>query len=432
LSLTAKENFKLVFCGLPKTGTTRIARNLAKIGFKSTGWEPRLSTELVLRWHEGRETPDVAEKIARHDVFEDFPWPLLAEHMPSHYENTKFVLTAPSSDAWFQDFQAGTLGQENWIGHYLLFGTYDKTDAASHISVYEAHNAKFREKIKTHPDLFMEIDATNPDWGALLRFWRPRPIGLWISPKSGLTYRVLPKCGCSTIGHLLSRLETGHDFEGDIHGTNTPLVKPDLNPDWADTVSQTRQFFTFVRNPYSRIESCFWDKIMNIQPNGKYYREDYFHSRLPRFGFDLNGDPQANFSAFLRFVEDDIEHKNSKSFEQHYYPVLGQLGTTLLSFADSSINFIGHVETMNSDIDRLCQLHEIVSPLEMVHVNKAPRLSSLNYGDEELKIMRKCYGLDFDYLGYGSDPHQRKPVNPVDIASIERISKTAIIDALSV
>lgn len=430
--MSTEENAKLVLCGLPNTGANVIAKKLKKLGYKTIGWEPHLSTELLLRWHEGRDTPLLAATSSEYEVFEDFPWPQLGDNALYFNENTKFALTAPSAGSWFDSFQTATSGQENWIGHYLVFGTYDKTDATRHMAVYDAHNAKFRDKINAQPQSFIELDTPGPsDWGKLFRFWRPRPIGISIAPKSGLIYRHLAKCGCSTIGHMLARLETGNNFLGNIHGVDTPLVKPEFDGRWASGLSPSENFFTFVRNPFSRIESCFWDKIMSLQSNGVYYKGDFFHSKLKHYGFNMTGDPQINFSAFLRFVEDDLVNNRSQKIEEHYHPILDQLGATLLSFENATIDFIGHVEHIERDIARLYNLYNLGAPPGVAHENSSRKLALLTYGEEELKIMKKIYELDFEHLGYGTDPGERDPINPVNIPAVQQFSKKAILEALS-
>jgi hypothetical protein len=298
--------------------------------------------------------------------------------------------------------------------------------------VYEAHNLKFRERIFADPQSYIEIPALGAvDWENLFRFWKPRPVGIWIAPRSGMTCRHLAKCGCSTIGHMLAKLETGNTFQGNIHGVDTPLVKPEFKSNWATDLPLTRNFFTFVRNPFSRIESCFWDKIMTIQSNGNYYKGDFFHSRLADYGFILDGDPQKNFSAFLRFVEDDIENQISEPLEGHYHPILEQLGATLLSFENAAIDFIGHIEHLERDIDRLCRLYNLRPSPEIKHENSSKKAAKLSYGEEELRMMRKVYQLEFEHLGYGTDPGEREPINPVNISTVEQMSKNAILAALS-
>lgn len=73
---------------------------------------------------------------------------------------------------------------------------------------------------------------------------------LLYSEKYNLTYLSNPKCGCSSIKKSL--------LDNPSSETNVHDLK-----NFAESISLDSVFFTVTRNPFSRILSCYTDKIMH-------------------------------------------------------------------------------------------------------------------------------------------------------------------------
>jgi len=95
-----------------------------------------------------------------------------------------------------------------------------------------------------------------------------------ICPSHQLVYAATPKTGCTTIKVALQIAEKqgllnvyqSISHIGDIHNpVNSPLLFPDTINSHPKSYLEGKSFWRFcsARNPYSRILSCYLDKIVN-------------------------------------------------------------------------------------------------------------------------------------------------------------------------
>ena len=94
-----------------------------------------------------------------------------------------------------------------------------------------------------------------------------------MTTSESMVYRVVPKCACSSIGQIMYYSDHGRFFDGDIHDAKTDIHKWAIDgsqPLIANTVANHSSYtFTCVRNPYTRILSSFFDKILPSKINQK-------------------------------------------------------------------------------------------------------------------------------------------------------------------
>ena len=127
--------------------------------------------------------------------------------------------------------------------------------------------------------------------------------GTWVNTSQTLVYRVVPKCACSTIGQILYFGDHGEFYQGDIHDAKDGVWKWNGNTDRehardviVDTVNRDGAVtFTCVRNPYTRILSCFLDKICGIQRSGNRYRGDMVPMIAKEYQMEVPEDPDDAF-----------------------------------------------------------------------------------------------------------------------------------------
>ena len=157
--------------------------------------------------------------------------------------------------------------------------------------------------------------------------------GTWMTESESVVYRVVPKCACSTIGQIMYFSDHGSFYDGDIHDAKEGLHK------WAqershgpieDNVRNKDTFaFTFVRNPYTRVLSSFFDKICGIQRNGQRYRGNLIPQLAQNYGIDVEGefDQIAMFRRFLLFARDTIKFRKPMDPDIHWSSVSGHIST---------------------------------------------------------------------------------------------------------
>lgn len=162
-----------VFCiGLNKTGTTSIGDAFRILGYNRFGWRPGISGPLVSRWHEGKFNPFL-RVIEAYDAFEDLPWPLVFKEIEQRYDDAKFILTLRSDEqVWLRSIQKHVQRGSNWVGHFLIYGSYDPIeDAELYLRKYRSHNKEVRDYFASKPGKIIEMCFENGDsWDRLCKF----------------------------------------------------------------------------------------------------------------------------------------------------------------------------------------------------------------------------------------------------------------------
>ena len=143
-----------VFCiGFHKTGTTSLAVALKMLGYRVTG-------------PNGTKDPDIADKVytmadelvARHDAFQDNPWPVLYRYLDEKYPGSKFIMTIRSTESWInsqvKDFGLTETPMRRWI--YGVGCPEGNEDV--YVERYERHNREVLDYFSERPDDLLILD----------------------------------------------------------------------------------------------------------------------------------------------------------------------------------------------------------------------------------------------------------------------------------
>lgn len=161
-----------VFCiGLNKTGTTSLGDALQTLGMSRSGWSLQ-AAEFTLCWHEKRFPDEIVQVVEKYDCFEDLPWPLYFEELDKRNPDARFILTTrKTDDAWLRSIQGHIERIENWVGHFLIYGSYDpESDAKKYMKKYQEHNAAVRAYFSSKPDRLLDIHIEEANWLTLCEF----------------------------------------------------------------------------------------------------------------------------------------------------------------------------------------------------------------------------------------------------------------------
>lgn len=177
----------------------------------------------------------------------------------------------------------------------------------------------------------------------------------------------------------------------DIHGTGF----------W-DTQFDLRQencfVFSFVRNPFARILSCYLDKISTANgPPGNIGTRKRFCSN-----YGIPYDTEISFRAFLEAISNsDPETENA-----HW----GAQSRNLLS-GSLAIDCIGNVEHMEEDVRHILLRAgaDIRVSRGQDHATGAVKKLQHYYGPAERELVIRKYEEDFDRFGYSRDPSDLMP-----------------------
>lgn len=262
--------------------------------------------------------------------------------------------------------------------------------------------------------------------------------GTWMTQSESMIYRVVPKCACSTIGQILYWSDHGRFYDGDIHDAQTGVFKWGQEHAKAPITQRVQAgdtyTFTCVRNPYSRLLSCFFDKICGIQRNGTRYRSSLLPDIIQSYGIDVGGDDATqgfdqikSFRRFLLFVRDTLTWHQPIGPDIHWSPVSGHIGTLIAHGGRYD-----HIMCTEAFEQGLAHVQRHVAPLHPVDPAILPRFNqSARHGptrdhpveayfdDLSIYIMSKIYAQDFLLFKYdANNPSHRMPTADIDLAEI--------------
>jgi hypothetical protein len=256
--------------------------------------------------------------------------------------------------------------------------------------------------------------------------------GVWMNESETLVYRVVPKCACSTIGQIMHFGDHGRFYDGDIHDATTGLNKwsiPESQPKIAARVAAGNALtFTCVRNPWTRILSCYLDKICGVQRNGRRYRGNLVPMLTQRYGVLVEGefDQIASFRRFLLFVRDTIRFRKPMEPDIHWSSCAGHVSTLVQGGGRYDIIFA--TEAFNAGMKQVLSRVELKHPLD---IDTMPRFNESSghgprrahpvaeyFDDLSIFIMHDIYRRDFNLFRYSKEPGEGGPVKPIDLEEV--------------
>lgn len=139
--------------------------------------------------------------------------------------------------------------------------------------------------------------------------------------------------------------------------------------------------FTFVRNPYDRVLSCYLNRVKKSLIPG-------FH-KFRIFRNDMS------FNEFVKAICKISDKESDRHFVSQSYVLTDKKGSLIP-------DFIGKFENLEEDFRKICNKIGINNPEKLLHKNKSERNNNyIEYYDEETKRMvYERYKKDFDIFAY--------------------------------
>jgi Sulfotransferase family len=221
--------------------------------------------------------------------------------------------------------------------------------------------------------------------------------GTNISLRYNYIFVETPKCACTPIKMALQRLELRNpafereNFE-DIHNReNSPLLNPKQVGSFRHLVSSPRMFkFCFVRHPFTRLLSCYLDKIQGNRPQKA--------AILRQLGLsETRLSTPVTFEQFVRAVVEQPVSVMDPHWRIQYFQTMQ---------AGIKYDFIGRCERFSDGVrvleERIAPEFGACLPLEIRNATSA-KTEVANYLTSELKdaVYRK-FELDFEHFGYSA------------------------------
>jgi len=203
----------------------------------------------------------------------------------------------------------------------------------------------------------------------------------WYLEKAGVGYVQNYKAGTRSIRQALAM----HIFQNLPENEGRDISYQEVTDDLVEGFDKKySDVFTFVRNPLSRLYSCYANKVLDAGKSG---------DKFPFAAFGMTR--ETSFDEFVRIIADISDEKAERHFKSQ---------TWFISFDGKLItDFIGKIETFNEDWEELRGKYGLP---ESPHNNR----SSVGETDFRTFYSKEIYALaveryrdDIETLGYEND-----------------------------
>jgi hypothetical protein len=202
-------------------------------------------------------------------------------------------------------------------------------------------------------------------------------------------YLPIPKVACSTVKKICAQLldmpVPSHDVAETIHLLHFPYAKKyRIARDYSDYFK-----FAIVRNPWSRLVSCYNDKI-GYERGHVYDRFDNpFITYLKRMGV---WEEDMSFERFVHVVCEIPDPSAEGHFRSQHAFLTDQKGSLL-------VDFCGRVEQLDTDFRVIANRMGIQTDLPRIRAGKAADYRTY-YTPETARLVAKRYERDIELLRY--------------------------------
>lgn len=196
----------------------------------------------------------------------------------------------------------------------------------------------------------------------------------YVSHKLRYVAAPIPKCGTKSLKHTFVGSQS---VSGD--GTEHRCTFEDLLETHPETGGYFR--FSFVRNPWDRVVSCYRDKIVNSHTVGKITILSRYPGLAPKMPFE-------EFVAWLAGPEGQDDFADRHWLSQSV--ILGK-----------HCDYVGRIETYADDLKKIADRLGL-DHIETRHANVTSRESSYRhfYTDKTRALVADRYALDIETFDY--------------------------------
>ena len=210
-------------------------------------------------------------------------------------------------------------------------------------------------------------------------------------------YYFIPKVACTTVKTCIAQLENIDIEDQSVHAhiqIKRLTIKESNAPQYQDYYR-----FSFVRNPWDRLFSCYKNKIYDPprffpKSNSYYNKRGEFKDFIKRYG--NIGFRNMQFGDFVDFVVKTPDHLCDPHFlPQHYF------------FEIEKLDFLGRFENFEADL--LTVLEKVAPDFNATDIIAEKKQSSSPgyykdaYNDKTRALVAEKYKRDIELFGYTWD-----------------------------
>jgi len=147
--------------------------------------------------------------------------------------------------------------------------------------------------------------------------------------------------------------------------------------------------FSFVRNPYDRIVSCWKNKVQNPQ-----VRETVGNNMYMGFYKYDNIVGGMTFKEFVKSISELPDEESNSHFKSQYTFLTDKNGKLF-------VDFIGKFENLEKDYKKMCKRIGVKKIPKLEHKRRSKRKHYREYYDEKTKkLITERYKKDLELFGY--------------------------------
>ena len=211
-----------------------------------------------------------------------------------------------------------------------------------------------------------------------------RKTRLWKIDDLKLGYISIPKCASSSIRTLLTQHQQKNcKIETNQHKSDLKFcAKISLSPREVIKLREEYYLFSFVRNPLTRLYSCYRDKVVNAAQ-----RHDRCTLSPYRIHFGMSFDEFINRAVEIPDKYADQHFRSAYSFLTYQNELL--------------VDYVGKFEQLNQDWEVISSRFNIAAPTRSKRISGASiTMEDIPISPENLELIIKRYANDLDTFDY--------------------------------
>lgn len=193
------------------------------------------------------------------------------------------------------------------------------------------------------------------------------------SDTNRMIYFINPKCACTTIKAFLAANDPILDVDLTRIGQDGAFGKVDRMEDISPYSDYFR--FTFVRNPWDRLVSCYFEKVIG-------------QGRWPEiFG------SSPSFADFVRVVHSIPDEEADIHYQSQHLNVTNDAGKLV-------VDFVGRMENIQNDIRKVASVRDLECSLKHFRKSKGRKPYQEHYDEETRALAGERYAADIKLFSY--------------------------------
>ncbi len=208
-----------------------------------------------------------------------------------------------------------------------------------------------------------------------------------ISQKYHFLYFYIPKVASTSIKKSLAHTLYGRDIENRVHSYCFDEVIDITGEEYGSYFK-----FSFVRNPWDRVVSCYCDKILHKDFTNYKYKNGVYRKFIHRYGTRFR--MGMSFERFIEIICNLQDTESDRHFRsQHTYIIDSE--------ENCLVNFIGKFENIHADLAYIRRQTGLPNT-ELSVANQSRRAWGYKnfYTEKTKKMVTKRYAKDIDLFHY--------------------------------